>query len=373
MPLGDGTVLLPAPGDAGARAYSPPLPPSQFIWYLGSLSPFLPTVPPQVPEIETADGEFVLRGDAPQLILTTGESDKLRGKAVYFVRATTKAVNASSVEQDITCGEIASSALDTFRALVMDLFLPILKEQAHPWGKNSEESTAEFMTSTAKFAGTLSEAVNSLQGGVELRKPERKYIDSIELSPKGFTKAAADAEVSDAFETIIDDWCSQVERLLEDGEGNRKDADDAGPDTELEFWRNRMAKFNSITEQLKTKECRLVLGVSQAGRGKGHRNWKAVDMKVGGGGGAFLEGGRGGALPLSLPAFIFASSCRGAASPSIRRLCVNSLPGRLIAGRSHAGFFTYVCSLPNICPPPPLPPCCRSRTRRTRPRTTSST
>ena len=230
--------------------------------------------------METAEGEYALKGDTPQLFLTTGESDKLRGKAVYFVRATSKAVGASTVEQDVTCGEVAASALDSFRALVMDLFLPILKEQAHPWGKNSEENTQEFMQGAVKFAGTLTEAVNSLQGGVELRKPERKYMDTIELSPKGFTKAASDADVSDYFESIIDDWCVQVERLLEDGEANRKDADDAGPDTELEFWRNRMAKFNSITEQLKSKECRLVLGVSQAGRGKGHRNWKNVDMKV---------------------------------------------------------------------------------------------
>jgi len=41
-----------------------------------------------------------------------------------------------------------------------------------------------------------------------------------------------------------------------------------GPDTELEYWRNRMAKFNSITEQLKSKECKLVLGVAMAGRSK---------------------------------------------------------------------------------------------------------
>ena len=53
-----------------------------------------------------------------------------------------------------------------------------------------------------------------------------------------------------------------------------------GPDTEVEYWRGRMAKFNSITEQLKGKECRLVLGVSMAGRSQAHKRWKAVDMRV---------------------------------------------------------------------------------------------
>ena len=32
-----------------------------------------------------------------------------------------------------------------------------------------------------------------------------------------------------------------------------RDADDAGPDSELTYWRNRMAKFNSVAEQLKSK------------------------------------------------------------------------------------------------------------------------
>ena len=34
-----------------------------------------------------------------------------------------------------------------------------------------------------------------------------------------------------------------------------------GPRAELEYWRTRMAKFNSITEQLKGRECKIVLGV----------------------------------------------------------------------------------------------------------------
>lgn len=115
---------------------------------------------------------------------------------------------------------------------------------------------------------------------MELRKPDRKYIDTIELKPTAFSRAAADPEITEHFESILDDWCNQVEHLLEDGEANRKEADDAGPDTELEFWRTRMAQFNSITEQLKMREAKLVIGVCMAARSRAHRNWKAIDMKV---------------------------------------------------------------------------------------------
>ena len=43
------------------------------------------------------------------------------------------------------------------------------------------------------------------------------------------------------------------------------------PDTEVEYWRGRRAKFNSITEQLKGKERQPVLGVSMAGRSQAHK------------------------------------------------------------------------------------------------------
>lgn len=38
--------------------------------------------------------------------------------------------------------------------------------------------------------------------------------------------------------------------------------EEPGPDTELEHWRQQMSRFNSLTEQLKSHECRLVLGVT---------------------------------------------------------------------------------------------------------------
>jgi hypothetical protein len=55
--------------------------------------------------------------------------------------------------------------------------------------------------------------------------------------------------------------CLQVEGLLT-VENVIAAQEEPGPDTELEYWRNRMARFNSLTEQLKSKGCRVVLGVT---------------------------------------------------------------------------------------------------------------
>lgn len=55
--------------------------------------------------------------------------------------------------------------------------------------------------------------------------------------------------------------CLQVDSLLERSSAPSA-GEEPGPDTELEHWRQQMSRFNSLTEQLKTHECRLVLGVT---------------------------------------------------------------------------------------------------------------
>ena len=78
----------------------------------------------------------------------------------------------------------------------------------------------------------------------------------------------------------MEDWCSQTEGLLSESEENRKESDEAGPDTELTFWRNRMAKFNSVAEQLKSKEAKFVLGVVTTAKSKIFKRWKAIDNSI---------------------------------------------------------------------------------------------
>ena len=221
--------------------------------------------------------EVEVVGDA-RLFLTTGDVDALTNKAVYFVRTSPKGVFEKSVEQDVAVGEIAEGSLETFRTLLTEVFIPILKQQ-HSWGKSSEEETKEFIQGAAKFGTILTEAVSSLQGGVELRKPDRKFVE-MELKPNTFNKIAQDTDATAHFEAILDDWCLQTEKMLDEGDTPYKVSDNSGPDTEIDFWRNRMAKLNSITEQLKLKDCKLVLGVAMASRLKSNRTWKTIDVRV---------------------------------------------------------------------------------------------
>ncbi|CAM9398365.1 unnamed protein product, partial [Ectocarpus sp. 12 AP-2014] len=66
---------------------------------------------------------------------------------------------------------------------------------------------------------------------------------------------------------------------------------DAGPKGELEYWRNRMQRLTSITEQLKRKDCKDVIGLlstltkNSADPSKQKianllRRWKQIDVNV---------------------------------------------------------------------------------------------
>ena len=78
----------------------------------------------------------------------------------------------------------------------------------------------------------------------------------------------------------MDNWCQQTERLLSESDGARKENEDVGPNSELEYWRSRMSKFNSVTEQLKSRECRMVLGVLSAAKSNGLKRWRTLDNSI---------------------------------------------------------------------------------------------
>eukprot|EP01028_Stygiella_incarcerata_P006636 TRINITY_DN270_c0_g1_i1.p1 TRINITY_DN270_c0_g1~~TRINITY_DN270_c0_g1_i1.p1 ORF type:complete len:4523 (-),score=1222.92 TRINITY_DN270_c0_g1_i1:192-13760(-) len=201
---------------------------------------------------------------------------------VYFVRHTEPGVAVSTKENDIiqelTFGVISgTSALNAMHQILEDVYFPLLQEQ-QDWGKAAEEGKVEFMSTMRKFEETLSNVVVVQQEGIELRKPDRRY--TVSFTPAGFARASEDPQVVAHFEDVVEDWCSAAERLLREDESGRGEPEDAGPDTELDYWRTRMGKFNSVTEQLKKRSCKTVLGVLQQARSKVLRKWRTLDMQI---------------------------------------------------------------------------------------------
>ena len=80
----------------------------------------------------------------------------------------------------------------------------------------------------------------------------------------------------------MESWCEQCETFMAESESVYDSAnDDSGPESEFDFWRSRMTKFNSIAEQLKSRECKCVLGVvGQSRHNKTWKKWKVIDKMI---------------------------------------------------------------------------------------------
>ena len=89
----------------------------------------------QIPEMATENGEFITTGSKPKLFLTTGEKERCRGKAYYFVRTGngSKPIDPKNLDQEIAYGEISSRVLDSFYGVLKGVFTPSVTIQ--DWGK----------------------------------------------------------------------------------------------------------------------------------------------------------------------------------------------------------------------------------------------
>jgi len=56
--------------------------------------------------------------------------------------------------------------------------------------------------------------------------------------------AGKNVELLEKMETLFNVWHSQIEQVLTEHEQIRREADNIGPDVELQYWKNRMDKFH---------------------------------------------------------------------------------------------------------------------------------
>ncbi|KAH7472163.1 uncharacterized protein KRP23_9158 [Phytophthora ramorum] len=108
------------------------------------------------------------------------------------------------------------------------------------------------MTESEKFANDLKEALNSMDSGLELRRPDRSILAETVSSAGHAVNGTRALQASDPpkliahYEDVLKEWCDVISTYLEtnttnDGEGNNDQTiDDDGPMGELEYWRRRM-------------------------------------------------------------------------------------------------------------------------------------
>lgn len=192
----------------------------------------------------------------------------------------------------LTFGVLDSSALLALETSLSQLYVPLLLSTGREdgeWGQADTDARTEFLHGLKLFAADVQENLKAMSTGLDLRKPDKRYDPG---DARSLSKLSTDDNAVLHFVELMKEWCKQTEAYLEDNDQGRWESHEAGPDTELEYWKRRLQRLMGITEQLKMKECKMVTGVlhvvsklqdgpsDRLGVAALLRQWKQIDTNI---------------------------------------------------------------------------------------------
>lgn len=209
-----------------------------------------------------------------RLYITDGTKERFPGLGMFFLRITTKPITTANIAQELYFGVLEAEGgglLEALERLIVDVFIPALKQQTN-WGVLSNDANGHmlkenFLGKLGGFVSILSNARASIADAVELSAYSHPGLAAIS-SPADILTAAGNADLVEAAEVTTQQWCKEIQQILTKSEQMRKEADTVGPRAELEHWKKRMAKFDSLTFCVKSQQCRVVINILVAAKSK---------------------------------------------------------------------------------------------------------
>ena len=221
-------------------------------------------------------------------------------KCVYFARrdAENQPISEFTFMDHILCGEIGESICEDISSSMSLVCLPML-EATTEWGECSSDEIQSFLASAEKFTSSIPLQEAETNRDLKLETPELLLTPDMKLSRHV-------ASILEDYETHVESWIKIIEKLLSHQPGiptaittsdmsaftsvssvssdigvvaspNRTVS---GPITEVNFWRTRQRNLFIITEQLKSRECQIVIGLLIAQQSKLLKRWKGVDSAI---------------------------------------------------------------------------------------------
>ncbi|XP_056012226.1 dynein axonemal heavy chain 8-like [Ostrea edulis] len=225
-----------------------------------------------------------------RVIVTSGTGDKLRGSCVYFLRTKTDVnITSKNIETEILFGYLdmnqISGILAAFELVMSKVYMPALKAYDR-WGEMEEspqgrKAKKNFIDNFGNFLVYLRSAQANSGEGVQLAKCTSEKINIREVGTVSkCIQLAANSDIVTEMEDLVSTWCKQIEQILAESDQMRKEADDTGPLAELEHWRQLMARFNALLEQIRSHNCRMVINILNVAKSKVLRKWKDLDKRI---------------------------------------------------------------------------------------------
>ena len=163
--------------------------------------------------------------------------------------------------------------------------LPTLRRQSN-WGQLSllgragQNKINQFLESVDRFNQCLDSAQISIAGAFKLEEVDIGYNLDVALEDNGIASAVGNSDFVAKLEELMGVWCKQIELVLTKSEQMRKEADDIGPSAELDHWKQRMTKFNSLLSAISARRVKLVHATLAENKSKLIVTWAELDRRV---------------------------------------------------------------------------------------------
>lgn len=216
-----------------------------------------------------------------KLMISNGEEEQLEGHAYYFLKSNTKAITASNIANEVNFGVLDATngkLLDAVEKMLANVILPALSG-LEDWGSLKSRNNPQVQY----YVETLDHFIGSINGLKSNMSDQIKLIPSdydnqlTELTTlSDYQNMSMNGEFLDKCEELLGAWCQQIAKVLTESEQIRREADDTGPYSELHYWKQRMAKFNNLLEQIKSQRVKSLVGILQAAKSKSLNRWKEM-------------------------------------------------------------------------------------------------
>ncbi|NWI54818.1 DYH17 protein, partial [Calyptomena viridis] len=187
---------------------------------------------------------------AGQLLPTACFPPAIKGKGIYFVKKKGETITGENLRSSLLVGDIGSSPVEQLITVLMEVVSPLLlsEEEGLGWPKLVVE---DMVKRTHKLQNKMFTMGGKIQGKPLLPLPEHlvNWDDSgVDLD---CLVGPADGSVLHAIETVVIEWCQQIEEILTQVSARPLlEGKYPLPRAEFDFWQTRMTNLQCINDQL---------------------------------------------------------------------------------------------------------------------------
>lgn len=180
--------------------------------------------------------------------------DKIKKKCLLIYRAKPKSeipvITEENIQSSIIFMEVDKKILEGLHLVCNDVFMPVLGNPLNMIGM-SDLVSKDLMDKFHVFLAYTCVTLGHAKGRTVLPPPPTDITSSEKTSSK---------DKSQLLEQSIVHWTKQIKTVLrQDPENALKTGKDPGPETEVEFWKNKSENLESICEQLNFERIKKVL------------------------------------------------------------------------------------------------------------------